>query len=176
MAIYAICVAVSIPGATILTLTGGFLFGTLFGTVFIVLSATIGASMIFFATKTAFAEIFTKKAGPFLQKLEKGFQNNAFSYLLVLRLVPLFPFWLINIVPAVLNVRFKTFFIATLFGIIPGTAVYASIGNGLGAIFDQDQTPNLGIIFQPNVLLPLLALALLSIVPVVYKKLKKKSS
>jgi uncharacterized membrane protein YdjX (TVP38/TMEM64 family) len=173
MASYALAVAVSIPGATLLTLTGGFLFGIALGSIYIIFSATLGASLIFLATKTAFANTLRKKAGPFVKKLEAGFQKDAFNYLLVLRLIPLFPFWLINIVPALLNMRFKSYVLATALGIIPGTIVYVAIGNGLGSLFDNNQTPNLGIIFQPQILLPIIGLAVLAIVPVIYKRFKR---
>jgi len=172
MLLYLLAVAVSIPGATLLTLTGGFLFGTALGSVYVTISATLGATLIFLATRYALADWVQRKAGPFVQKMEKGFQQDAFYYLLVLRLVPIFPFWLVNIVPGLLNVRFKQYLIATFLGIIPGTVVYVSLGNGLGAIFDQAQTPNLGIIFKPEVLLPLIGLAILSIIPVIYKKIR----
>ncbi len=172
--VYTIAVAVSIPGATILTLIGGFLFGTWLGTIFVVFSATVGATIIFLAAKTAVGEFFANKAGPFVQKMEKGFQENAISYMLVLRLVPLFPFWLVNIVPAILNVRLPVYFFTTLAGIIPGSFVYVLIGNGLGAIFDQGKTPDLGIIFKPEILAPLIGLAILSMIPIIYKRIKAR--
>jgi uncharacterized membrane protein YdjX (TVP38/TMEM64 family) len=120
--------------------------------------------------------VLRAKAGPFLTKMEDGFRENAMSYLLVLRLVPLFPFWLVNLVPAFLGVPTGTYVIGTFFGIIPGTFVFASVGNGLGALLDAGQDPNLGIIFQPNVLGPLIALALLSLVPVAYKKYQARKN
>jgi uncharacterized membrane protein YdjX (TVP38/TMEM64 family) len=172
--IYIVLVAFSFPGATILTLIGGFLFGIVFGTLYIIVAATIGASLIFLAAKTAFADVLEKKAGKWLVKFEKGFQQNAFGYLLFLRLLPLFPFWLINIVPAFLNVRLRTFVLSTFLGIIPGTAVYVAVGNGLGSVFEKGQTPNFGIIFEPQILIPLVLLAVLAVLPMVYKKFKKR--
>jgi len=106
--------------------------------------------------------------------MERGFQENALSYLLVLRLVPIFPFWVVNLVPALLGVPARTFVIGTFFGIIPGTAVYSSVGNGLGAVFDSGGRPDLGIIFEPQVFAPLVALAALSLVPVIYKRVKAR--
>lgn len=172
MITYIIAVAISIPGAIFLTLIGGFLFGIMMGTIYVLISATIGASILFLAARSAFNSFFALKAKPWIQKMEKGFQQNALQYLLFLRLVPLFPFWLVNIVPALLNVRLKTFLIATFFGIIPGTVIYISVGNGLNTIFDSGQTPNLSIIFKPAILLPLIGLAILSLLPVFYKKWK----
>jgi len=107
-----------------------------------------------------------------LKKLEDGFQEDAFSYLLVLRLVPLFPFFLVNIAPALIGIPLRTFVVTTLIGIIPGSLVYASVGNGIGMIFDQGGTPDLGIIFEPEVLLPILGLSLLAMVPVAFKRFR----
>lgn len=170
--IYIIIVALSVPGALVMTLTGGYLFGLWWGTLYVVISATIGATFIFLAVKTAFGDKLADKALSSIEKMRKGFEHNALNYLLVLRLIPLFPFWLVNIVSAVLGVRLKTFVFATFFGIIPGSFVYASLGNSLGSLFAKGQTPNLKIIFEPYILLPLLGLAILSIIPLLYKKFK----
>jgi uncharacterized membrane protein YdjX (TVP38/TMEM64 family) len=104
--------------------------------------------------------------------MEAGFRESAFSYMLFLRLIPLFPFWLVNLVPAFLGVSLRTYVAATLVGVIPGALVYASLGNGLGAILDTGGEPDLGIGFRLDVLLPLLALAVLALLPVAYKKFK----
>src|SRR3990167_2720241 len=167
--IYIFEVAISIPGATFLTLVGGFLFGIIFGTLYVLISATLGATLIFLAVRIALEPWMAKKTTQWIEKMRSGFQQNAFQYLLFLRLVPLFPFWVVNIVPALLGVKKRTFMIATFIGIIPGSVVYVTLGNGLGHIFDQDRTPDLGIIFEPPVLLPLLGLALLSLLPLIYK-------
>lgn len=173
MAVYIIAVAVSIPGAVFLTITGGFLFGYVFGTIYVVISATIGACLLFLAVKTALGDWLEKKTSGWVVRMERGFQKNAFSYLMFLRLVPLFPFWVVNIVPAVLNVRLRIFVIATFLGIIPGSFVYVSVGNGLGSLLAAGQTPDLGIIFKPSILIPIIGLAVLSLVPILYKKYKK---
>jgi uncharacterized membrane protein YdjX (TVP38/TMEM64 family) len=170
IAIYAIATAVSVPGGAILTITGGFLFGTWLGGLYVVIGATLGATAVFLIAKTSLGEYLKSKAGPRLQRMEDGFRENALSYLLFLRLVPVFPFWLVNLVPAFLGVTLATFVIGTIIGIIPGSLVFASVGNGLGAVFDAGGTPDLGIIFKPTVLGPILALALLSLVPVIYKR------
>ena len=149
VAFYAMVVAVAVPGAVGLSLAAGFIFGTAWATVVVVFAATLGALGIFFIAKYALADFFHEKAGKAGRKMEKGFRENALSYLLVLRLVPLFPFWLINLVPALLGVPARTFVIGTFFGIIPGTVVFCSIGNGLGAVFDRGEMPDLKIIFQP---------------------------
>ena len=172
MAGYALVVTLSLPGAVWLTLIAGFLFGTVAATIYVVVAATIGALGIFLIARYALADFFHEKAGEAGRKMEEGFRKDALSYLLFLRLVPLFPFWLVNLVPALLGVPARTFFIGTFLGVIPGTVVFCSVGNGLGVIFDSGGRPDLGIIFKPEILGPLLALAVLSLVPVVYKRIK----
>ncbi|MDA1090238.1 MAG: TVP38/TMEM64 family protein [Proteobacteria bacterium] len=172
--VYALVVALSVPGAVWLSLAAGFMMGTVVSTIVVVFAATLGALGIFLIARYALADFFHEKAGAAVRKMEAGFQENALSYLLVLRLVPLFPFWLVNLVPALMAVPARTFVIATFFGIIPGTAVFCSIGNGLGAVFDRGEMPNLNIVFQPEIFGPLLGLSLLSLLPVIHKKLKKQ--
>ena len=176
MAVYFAAIAISLPGAIWLTIAGGFLFGTSGGALFAVIAATLGAAVIFLAARYAFAEFFQAKAGQAVKRMETGFNDNAFSYLLFLRLVPLFPFWLVNLVPALLNVRFRVFVIATFFGIIPGTVVFSSLGNGLGVIIEAGGAPDLAIIVNPRILGPIIGLAALSLVPVVYKVIKAKTA
>lgn len=173
--LYAIVVAFSLPGGAVMTITGGFLFGWLGGGLIVVVGATIGATALFLIARTAIGGYLKAKAGPFLRKMEDGFRENALSYLLVLRLIPIFPFWLVNLVPAFLGVSTTTYIAATFFGIIPGTFVYASVGNGLGALFDAGESTDslLMTIFQPQFLAPLIGLAVLAVIPVVYKKIQK---
>ena len=172
MLAYVVVVALSLPGGVWLTLAGGFVFGGGAAGLYVVFSATVGATLIFLAARYAFADLFRARAGSALGKMEAGFRQNAFNYLLVLRLVPLFPFWLVNLVPALLDVRLHTYIVATFVGIIPGTFVYAHVGAGLGAVFESGSEPDLGVIFQPVVLLPILGLAALSLVPIAYQKFK----
>lgn len=174
IAVYAVATAFSIPGGAILTITAGFLFGPFVGAVYVLLGATLGASALFLAARYAFADLLRAKAGPAIRKMEDGFREDAFNYLLVLRLVPLFPFFVVNLVPAFLGVTLKVYVIATFIGIIPGTFVYALVGNGLGAIFDRGEVPDLGTIFQPQFLAPILGLAVLAVIPVIYKKVKAR--
>ncbi len=174
IAVYMAAVAFSLPGGALLTMTGGFLFGWIVGTLYSVVGASIGAVILFLATRTAFYDVFHAKAGRAVRKMEDGFREDAFSYMLVLRLVPLFPFWLVNIVPALLGVSLRTYAIGTFLGIIPGAFVYAGLGNGVDALLEQGKDPNLGIIFEPAVILPLLGLAVLALVPVAHKKLKAR--
>ncbi len=173
MAVYIAAVALSVPGAVWLTIAGGFVFGPLVATLYIVVAATVGATIIFLIARYVLGDVLRARAGPALQKMEAGFQANALSYLLILRLVPLFPFFVVNLAPAFLGVSLRTYVIATLFGIIPGTFVYALAGNGLGVVFDAGGTPDLGIIFKPGILFPILGLALLALIPVVYKRMRR---
>jgi len=169
---YALVVALSVPGAVWLSLAGGFLFGTVLATLYVVVAATLGALGIFLIARYALANFFHEKMGAAGRRMKDGFKENALSYLLVLRLVPLFPFWLVNMVPALLGVPVRTFVIGTFLGIIPGSAVFCSIGNGLGVVIDKGERPNLEIIFEPHIFGPLLGLAALALVPVVYKGIK----
>lgn len=169
---YALVVAFSLPGATWMTLGGGFVFGTVLATIVVVGAATLGAVAIFIIARYALADFFRSKMGNAGERMEVGFRENALSYLLFLRLVPVFPFWLVNLVPAFLGVPLRTYVVGTFIGIIPGSAVYCSVGNGLGAVFDAGGTPNLGIIFQPEILGPIIGLAVLALVPIIYKRIK----
>lgn len=175
MGVYILVAAFSIPGAVFFTLAGGFLLGPIWGTLCVVISATLGACIIFTAVQTSLGSWLKSKATPWFSKMEAGFKENAFSYLLFVSLVPVFPFWVVNIVPALLNMHLKSFASATFLGIIPGSFVYVLAGNGLEAILDQDETPDLGIILEPPVLIPILCLAALSLIPIIYKKVKKSS-
>lgn len=175
LAIYAGAVALSVPGATLLTITGGFLFGIALGTAYAVVGATLGATLLFVLARGTFRELLSRKAGGYLKRLENGFKENALSYLLFLRLIPLVPFWLVNLVPALLDVPLRTFIVGTFVGIIPGTFVYTSVGNGLGAILDEGGRPDFGLIFRPEILLPILGLAALALVPAAYRKIRGKT-
>jgi uncharacterized membrane protein YdjX (TVP38/TMEM64 family) len=172
VAVYAAAVAVSLPGAVFLTIAGGFLFGLWLGTLLVVVSATIGAILIFLVAKTSLGEVLRERAGPWLKRMQAGFNENAVSYLLFLRLIPIFPFWIVNIVPALMGMKLRDYGLATFFGIIPGSFVYVSVGNGLGAVIEAGAEPDLGIIFQPAILIPILGLAFLALLPVGYRKFK----
>jgi len=173
MATYAVLTTFSVPVGLWMTLAGGFMFGTVGGGMLSLSGATVGATAIFLAARYAFGDILREKAGAGIAKMEAGFRENELTYMFVLRLVPLFPFWLVNLVPAFLNVSTRTYVLGTFFGMIPGSLVYAGVGNGLGVVFETGAEPDLGIIFSPPVLLPIIGLALLSLIPIVYKKIKK---
>jgi uncharacterized membrane protein YdjX (TVP38/TMEM64 family) len=172
IAAYAVLVALSVPGGVVLTIAGGFLFGTWLGGLCAVTGATFGATGVFLAARAGLGGL-AQRAGPFFGKLETGFRADAFNYLLVLRLVPLFPFWLVNLVPALAGVGLPTYLLATFIGIIPATFVYASLGNGLGDVVGQ---PDLAIVFRPSVLLPMVGLAGLTLVPVWYNRRRRKET
>lgn len=169
-AIYTICVAFSVPGAIWLTLIGGFLFGTVLGTITVVLAATLGALLIFLAAKTALGDVLRAKAGAWVAKMEDGFRAGEVSYLLIMRLVPAVPFFIANLAPAFLGARTWTFLWTTIVGIIPGTLVFISIGAGLGEQLARGEAPNLGVIFEWHILGPLLGLAALAALPLILKR------
>lgn len=173
MAVYIIAVALSLPGATLLTLLGGFLFGLL-SVVYVVIAATLGACCIFFSAKTALKNILKKKAGPFLEKMQGGFHKNKVSYLLFLRFTPVFPFWIVNLAPAFFNVSLKTFAWTTCIGIIPGSYVYVQAGTGLNKIFDTGQKFSLANVFNLQMKIALISLALFCLIPIFVKKMMKK--
>jgi uncharacterized membrane protein YdjX (TVP38/TMEM64 family) len=144
------------------------------GTIYTVIGATIGATVLFLIAKTAIGDILRAKAGPWLQKMEAGFQENALSYLLILRLVPLFPFFVVNLAPAFLGVAVSTYVIGTFIGIIPGTFAYASAGAGLGSIFDAGKELTVDNVLTPEIRIAMVALIGLALIPVVYKKIKAR--
>jgi uncharacterized membrane protein YdjX (TVP38/TMEM64 family) len=173
MTIYVLVVAFSLPGGAVLSITGGFLFGVVWGTMYIVISATLGATLLFLIAKTSLGDLLRAKAGPWLQKMQAGFQENALSYLLVLRFVPIFPFFMVNLVPAFLGVPLSTYVLGTFVGIIPGTFVYASVGAGLGSLFDTGGALSPRGILTPQIIIALVGLAVLALLPVAYKKYKR---
>jgi len=169
---YVAVAALSLPGATIMSLLGGFLFGPIIGTAIVVVSATIGATIIFTAAQTALGDSLRRRAGPFVKKMEEGFKDNAFSYLLLLRLIPLFPFFIINIAPSLFDIRLRTFTVATFIGIIPGAFAFVSAGAGLGTVLNAGGEVELtGLLTQPTVLTPIVALSLLALLPIAAKKM-----
>jgi uncharacterized membrane protein YdjX (TVP38/TMEM64 family) len=171
---YAAMAAFSIPGGALATIAGGYLFGLWLGAAASVVGATLGAVTVFLAARTALGDFLRAKTGGALKRMEEGFRRDAFSYLLVLRLVPIFPFWLVNLVPAFCGVSLRTYALATLIGIVPGSLVFASVGSGLGALLDRGESPDLKIVFQWNILLPILGLALLALLPVLVKRIQAR--
>ncbi|MFN4157759.1 MAG: TVP38/TMEM64 family protein [Gemmobacter sp.] len=176
VAAYVILVALSLPGATIATLTGGFLFGVFPGALFNVTGATIGAIAIFLAARSGFGAGIAARieaGGGAAARLQAGLRENEWSVLFLMRLVPAVPFFLANLIPAFVGVALHRFAISTFLGIIPGAVVYTSVGAGLGEVFARGETPDLGIIFAPHVLGPILGLAALSALPILIKRFRK---
>ena len=176
MVAYVAIVAFSLPGATVATLTGGFLFGLFPGGVFNVAAATIGAVAIFLAARAGFGAGVAARlqaGGGDAARLMAGLRKNEWSVLMMMRLVPLVPFFVANLIPAFAGVRTDRFAITTFFGIMPGALVFTSVGSGLGEVFAKGQTPDLSVIFAPHVLLPMLGLAALSALPILLKAFRK---
>lgn len=174
---YVLIVAFSLPGATLATLTGGFLFGTFPGALFNVTAATLGAVGIFLAAKWGLGDRLAVKMDASegrVRRIKQGIAENELSFLFIMRLVPAVPFFIANLIPALVGVRLGRFAFTTFFGIIPGGVVYTSVGAGLGEVFARDETPNLGIIFEPQILLPILGLAALATLPIILKLFRKK--
>ena len=175
MLAYIVIVAFSLPGATIATLTGGFLFATFPGALCNVTAATIGAILIFLAARWGLGERLSAKMGDSegaVKKIKDGIDENQWSMLFLIRLVPAVPFFVANLVPALVGVPLNRFAISTFLGIIPGGVVYTSVGAGLGEVFASGETPNLGIIFEPQILFPILGLCVLAAFPIVIKAIR----
>ncbi len=183
MLIYIVLVAISFPGGLALSITAGFLFGWVIAGFSTVTAATIGAIIIFLIARSSFGEVFQARAGPFINKMTEGFQKDAFQYLLTLRLVPVFPFWVVNIAPALLNMKLLPYSIGTFVGIIPGTFAFTYLGAGLDSVIAEQEKANPGCVdagtctidpkalVTTDLLLALAALAALSFLPFVIKKL-----
>jgi uncharacterized membrane protein YdjX (TVP38/TMEM64 family) len=167
---YAIVAGLSLPGAVILTLAGGFLFGALLATLFVNIGATTGATLAFFAARYLLRDTVERKVGKWLGPFQEGFAQNAFSYLLTLRLIPLFPFFVVNLVSGLTRVSVGTYVAATVIGIIPGSFVYAYAGRQLGTINSLKE------IASPNVVGAFVLLGLLALIPVVYKRIAAKAA
>ncbi|MCE0507092.1 TVP38/TMEM64 family protein [Roseivivax sp. GX 12232] len=177
MAAYVTIVAFSLPGATIATLTGGFLFATFPGALFNVSAATLGATAIFAAAKWGLGERMAQKMNAsdgLVRRIKSGIDENQWEMLFLIRLVPAVPFFVANVVPAFVGVSLWRFVVTTFLGIIPGAVVYTSVGAGLGQVFERGETPDLGIIFEPHILLPILGLCALAALPILLKAVRGK--
>ena len=192
--LYALVVALSLPAATPLTLAGGFLFGWLAGGIATVIAATLGAVAVFLLAQTTLAEPLARRAGPWLNKLRAGFQSDAISYLLFLRLVPAFPFWLVNLAPALLGVSLRDFVIATFLGIIPASFAFSLTGSGLDSVLLAHQqayerclaqNPTHGAcsfdldparLLTPEPLIALVALGVVALIPAIVKRIGRNKA
>jgi uncharacterized membrane protein YdjX (TVP38/TMEM64 family) len=192
VAVYVGAVALSIPGAVYLTMAGGFLFGPIAGGLASIVGATIGATVLFLIARTAFGEHLIRRAGPRAQRLAAGFRKDAFSYLLLLRLVPAFPFFLVNLVPALLGVRLAPFVAATALGIIPATFAFAFLGSGLDSVIESHEAAyqacvaagradcrmefELKTAFTPQMIAALVALAVVALIPLIVRRVQARRS
>ena len=167
--LYVLQTTFSLPGAAVLTLTGGFLFGSFLGTLIVLVPATLGATLAFLVARYLLRDWVERKFGDRLEAFQRGFAKNAFSYLLTLRLIPLFPFFLVNLVSGLTRIRLGTYVAATALGIIPGTFVFANAGRQLGSI------NSLNDVASPSVLGAFGLLALFALVPVLYRKVRAKA-
>lgn len=173
---YVVVVALSVPGAVWVTLTGGFLFGLFPGALYNVGGATLGATLLFLAVRSGLGEALRARidaSDGTVKRLSDGLRANEVSVLLTMRLVPAVPFFVANLIPAFLGVALWRFVWTTALGILPGGLVYTWVGAGLGEVFEHGGTPDLGVIFQPFVLGPLLGLAALSLLPMVIKRFRR---
>ncbi len=168
--IYTASVTLSLPQAAPLTLIAGLLFGTALGGTLAAISATIGAVLLFLIARSAVAEPIARKGGAALGKLREELGRNGFAYLLAIRLIPVVPFWLINLAAALCGMRLRDFTVATAIGILPATFITASIGAGLGGVLTTGEKPDFSVLVSWPVLGPLVALALLSLSTVVWRK------
>ncbi|HZP69865.1 MAG TPA: VTT domain-containing protein [Pseudolabrys sp.] len=191
IAIYIVTVAFSLPGATFLTVAGGFLFGFVIGAIAAAIGATIGATLIFLIARTALGEPLLRRAGPRARQLAKGFRDDAFSYLLFLRLVPVFPFFLVNLVPAFAGVRLRPFVAATAIGVIPAVVVFTLAGIGLDSVITAQKNAyhqcmaagentcrmvfDASEVLTPQVIVALVALGMLALLPVFVKRWRARS-
>ena len=168
--IYATATAFSLPIAALLSLTIGFLFGRWAGTLIVVGAATVGATILFLAARYLFAEAARKRMGDVGEKINAGFTEHAFIYLLFLRLVPLFPFFLVNLAPAFTTIRVSTYVVATATGIIPGTFVFVNLGQALASI------DSLRGLLSPELAASLALLAVLALVPIIVRKIRSRQT
>ncbi|SFJ43727.1 TVP38/TMEM64 family protein [Celeribacter neptunius] len=176
---YTVIVALSLPGATVATLTGGFLFGTFPGVLFNMSGAIMGASVLFLAARWGLGDWLASKIDASegrIHKIKHGIDENQWSMLFLIRFLPLVPFFVANLLPALFGVRFYRFFISTALGIIPGALILTSVGAGLGSVFERGEAPDLGVFFTPPILLPTLGLCLLALLPILWKVWRKEAA
>ena len=166
---YAGLVALSVPGSALFTIASGYMFGPWLGSAYAVTGATLGAVIVFLAARAGLAGL-AARAGPWVRRFEAGFRRNGLNYLLVLRLIPIVPFWLLNLVAGAIGLKLRVFVLGTFVGMIPVSFIYASLGNGLATLVDEGRAPDLAILFRPSVWLPILGLAALALLPVIYRR------
>ena len=176
---YTLAVAFSFPAASVLTIFGGFLFGWLTASVLVAFAATLGATILFLVARTAFGGFLRDRVGGRAARLAEGFERNAFSYLLALRLAPVFPFFVVNIAPALFDVPLRTYVAATFLGILPGVAAYSWLGQGAGSVLaaadEAGRSPSLSDLVTGDITIAFAALALVALVPPVVRSLRTRA-
>ena len=173
--IYILVVTFSLPVASLVTLVGGFLFGSFFGTVWVVIGATIGATIFFLFARSASGLFQGYALHSSLSRMRKGFERNAFMYLLLFRLVPIFPFFVVNISSVLLGVRLRTYVSATLIGIVPMSFAYTSFGAGASVMLMRDSVPSLSEILEPTILLSLVGIIILVVLMIIYHAIRVRA-
>lgn len=176
MGLYVLVVALSLPGALIMTMSGGFLFGAVWGSVAAVIGASTGAVVMYLMASSRLADPVRRirRVQQLIRKFEHHARNDAFAYLLTLRMIPAMPFWLINIAAGCVKMRLSTYVLATVIGIAPSTVIYASVGSTLGRVFDSGQEAGINLLLQPQVLTPLAALCLLALIPLAWSLWRRR--
>ncbi|HEY2660376.1 MAG TPA: VTT domain-containing protein [Caulobacteraceae bacterium] len=172
--VYILVVALSLPVALVMTLTGGLLFGPWLGGGAAAVSCTLGSAVIFLICRTAVGDALRGRAGSMIDRVEKGIQRDAFAYVAALRLIPVAPFWLINLALGFVNIPLRTFVVATFVGVLPVSLVYAGIGSSLNQVFAKGAKANLHALLHPSVMIPLIGLALLALVPIVARRIRRR--
>ena len=171
--VYILVVALSLPAALVMTLTGGLLFGAWVGGLAAAVSCTLGAAIIFLICRTAIGDVLRRRAGPTAARIEEGVRRDAFSYIITLRLIPVMPFWLANLALGFIDIPLGVFVAASFIGILPVSLVYAGLGANLNLLFARHERPDLHLVMRPEVLLPLIGLALLALAPVLARRLRR---
>jgi uncharacterized membrane protein YdjX (TVP38/TMEM64 family) len=171
---YTLIVALSLPAALVMTLTGGLLFGAWVGGLAAAVSCTLGSAILFLVCRTAAGDVLRRRAGPTAARIEAGVRRDAFSYIVTLRLIPVMPFWLANLALGFLDIPPGVFVSASFVGILPVSVVYAGLGANLNLLFARRQRPDLHLVLRPEVLLPLVGLALLAMAPIIARKLRRE--
>ncbi len=175
IAAYVACVVLSLPGGVWLAIVGGFLFGIVAGTIYTVIGSTVGAVAAFLIARLVVGDGLRRRAVTFLGRVEPGFRHHALNYLIALRILPLFPFWVVNLVPALVGMRLRTYALGTFLGVIPGSIIFTALGAAFAGMLDR---PHLtaDMLWSPEMLLPLLGLAALALAPVIYAHLQRRQS
>jgi uncharacterized membrane protein YdjX (TVP38/TMEM64 family) len=174
--VYVVVVLLSLPESAVLTVAGGLLFGTVYGGILTILGSSAGAIALFLAVRYHLADILAARGGRFLDTVRISLKQDGFNYLLAIRLVPAVPFWLVNLAAALSGMRLLPYATATVIGIMPATFVFASIGAGVGNALAAGSRPDLAVIFSPRILGPLIGLAVLSLLPIAWRRWKRSSA